>query len=222
MKKDQHDKGAILQRDKETYAVKTLTPGGFINPDQLRRIADVAQKYHVQAVKMTGAQRMALIGLPEEMLDEVLADLGDLAGAATGLCVHYVKICPGATYCKRGQQNSIAIGLKIDELFHGLELPKKFKIGISGCQNDCSEACIKDAGLIGTPKGWNVMIGGNGGAVPRFAVKLAEAIASDEEAFTLIEQTLTWYKSKERSCRAGKIVGEIRLEDLRNEISGMR
>ena len=66
MKKDQHDKGAILQRDRETYAVKTLTPGGFINPDQLRRIADVAQKYHVQAVKMTGAQRMALIGLPEE------------------------------------------------------------------------------------------------------------------------------------------------------------
>jgi NAD(P)H-nitrite reductase large subunit len=218
MKTDQPEKGAILQRDKETYAIKTHTPGGFINPSQLRRIAEVAEKYEIQAVKMTSAQRIALIGLPEDKLDEVSADLGDIAGAATGLCVHYVKICPGATYCKRGQQNSIAIGLKMDGIFHGMKLPKKFKMGVSGCQNDCSEVCIKDVGLIGTPKGWNVMVGGNGGAVPRFAVKLAEAVASEEAAFNLIELTISWFKNKERPCRVGKIVDEIGLEGLRKEI----
>jgi NAD(P)H-nitrite reductase large subunit len=218
MKTDLPEKFAILQRDKETFAIKTNTPGGFVNPDQLRRIADVAEKYGIQAVKMTSAQRMLLIGLPEDKLDEVSADLGDMGGAPTGVCMHYVKICPGATYCKRGQQNSIALGLKMDEIFKGVNLPKKFKMGISGCQNDCSEVCMKDAGLIGTPKGWNVMVGGNGGAAPRFAVKLAEAITSEDEALNLVERTISWFKNKERACRIGKIVGEIELEDLRKEI----
>jgi len=218
MKTDLPDKFAILQRDKETYAIKTNTPGGFVNSDQLRRIADVVEKYGIQVVKMTGAQRMALIGLPEDKLDEVLADLGNMGGASTGLCVHYVKICPGATYCKRGQQNSIDLGLKMDELFQGMNLPKKFKMGISGCQNDCSEACIKDVGLIGTPKGWNVMVGGNGGAAPRFAVRLAEAVTSEVEALDLVERIILWFKNKARPCRIGKIVGEIGLEGLRKEI----
>jgi len=218
MKTDLHEKFAILQRDKETYAIKTNTPGGFINSDQLRRVAEVADKYQVQAVKMTSAQRMALIGLPEDKLDEASADLGDMGGAATGICVHYVKICPGATYCKRGQQDSITSGLKMDKMFQGMSLPKKFKLGISGCQNDCSEVCIKDLGLIGTPKGWNVMVGGNGGAAPRFAVKLAEGVTSADEALKLVEQVISWFKNKERPCRIGKIVSEIGLEGLRKEI----
>lgn len=218
MKTDLPEKFAILQRDKVTYAIKTNTPGGFVNSDQLRRIAEVVEKYGIQAVKMTSAQRMLLIGLPEDKLDDASADLGDMGGAFTGVCVHYVKICPGATYCKRGQQNSIALGLRMDKMFQGVNLPKKFKMGISGCQNDCSEVCIKDAGLIGTPKGWNVMLGGNGGAAPRFAVRLAEAVTSEDEALNLVERIISWFKNKERACRIGKIVGEIKLEDLRKEI----
>jgi len=220
MKKDMVDKGAIIQRDKETYAIAPHIPGGITDAATLRKIAEVAERYGAQALKLTSAQRIAIVGLPEEKLDEIWSELGDKPGAAIGLCVRSVKICPGTTFCKRGQQDSVTVGLQMDEKYHGMELPWKFKMGISGCPNDCGEVCIKDVGLIGTPKGWHVMVGGNGGTQPRLGFKLVEHVPGDEEALAIVEHVIAWFKAKDRRCRLGKFVEEMGPEAFREEVLG--
>lgn len=218
MKKDIQEKGAIVQRDKETYAIAPHLPGGITDAATLRKIAEVAERYGAQALKVTSAQRIAIVGLPEEKLDEIWNELGEKPGAAIGLCVRSVKICPGTTFCKRGQQDSVGVGLQLDEKYHGMALPWKFKMGVSGCLNDCGEVCIKDVGLIGTPKGWNVMVGGNGGSQPRLAVKLVEHVPSDEEALAIVAHIVDWFKAKDRRCRLGKFIEEMGLEAFREEV----
>ncbi|MEJ2200194.1 MAG: NAD(P)/FAD-dependent oxidoreductase [Desulfuromonadaceae bacterium] len=218
MKKDIQEKGAIIQRDKETYAVAPHIPGGITTPEQLRRIAAVAEKYGAQALKLTSAQRIAIVGLDEARLDDIWAELGEKPGAAIGMCVRSVKICPGTTFCKRGQQNSVEVGLVMDERYHGLELAWKFKMGVSGCPNDCGEVCIKDLGLIGAPKGWNVMVGGNGGSRPRLSQKLVENVPSDEEALKIVDHVLQWFKAKEKRCRLGKYIEEVGFEAFKEEV----
>ncbi len=217
MKKDILEKGAIIQRDKETYAIAPHIPGGITDTATLRKIADIADKYRAYAIKLTSAQRIAIVGLPEDRLDEIWEDLGEKPGAAIGLCVRSVKICPGTTYCKRGQQDSVDVGLKMDARYHGLELPWKFKMGVSGCINDCAEGCIKDVALVGTPKGWNVMVGGNGGGQPRLSYKLLEHVPSDEEALAVVEHLVQWFKAQDRRCRLGKFIDEMGFEAFREE-----
>jgi NAD(P)H-nitrite reductase large subunit len=220
MKKDIPEKGAIIQRDKETYAVAPHIPGGVTSPATLRKIADVAERFGAQALKLTSAQRIAIVGLQEEQLDEVWQALGEKAGAAIGLCVRSVKICPGTTFCKRGQQDSVGVGMELDKKYHGMELPWKFKMGVSGCANDCSEVCIKDVGLIGTPKGWNVMVGGNGGAMPHLSQKLVENVASDEEAMATVDKVVNWFKAQGRKGRMGKLIDEVGMDGFRKELLG--
>ena len=144
------EKGAIIQRDKQTYAVAPHLPCGVVSADTLRKLADAADKYNIPAMKVTSASRIALVGITEDQVDEVWKDLKMSPGAAVGLCVRSVKACPGTTFCKRGQQDSLGIGMLLDEKYHGLELPGKFKIGVSGCPNQCAENCIKDVSLVGT------------------------------------------------------------------------
>jgi len=218
MKKDIQEKGAIVQRDKETYAIAPHIPGGITDAGTLRKIADVAERYEAKALKLTSAQRIVIVGLPEEKLDEIWADLGEQPGAAIGLCVRSVKICPGTDYCKRGQQDSVAVGLEMDRRYHGMQLPWKIKLGVSGCMNDCGEVCIKDVGLVGTPKGWNVMVGGNGGSLPRLSVRLLENLPSDAEALAVVDHIVQWFRAKDRRCRLGKFVEEMGIEAFREEV----
>lgn len=218
MHDDLKAKGAIIQRDMETYAIKAHAPGGFVEPADLRRIADIAERYEVKAVKLTSAQRFMMIGLPEDKIDEVISQLGENGTAAAGLCVRYVKVCPGSRHCKRGQQDSVAMGMELDEKYHGLQVGWKFKMGVSGCPNDCSEVCIKDLGLIGSPKGWTVMVAGNGGSRPRLARKLAENVATREEALAIVDRVVEWFKASGRTCRIGKVIDEIGIEKLKEEV----
>jgi NAD(P)H-nitrite reductase large subunit len=217
MKKDILEKGAILQRDKETYAIAPHMPGGVTTSEYLRKIADVAEKYNAQALKVTSAQRIAIVGLQEEQLDDIWKDLGEKPGHAIGLCVRSIKTCPGTTFCKRGQQDSLGTGLELDEKYHGFELPWKFKFGVSGCAIDCGEVCIKDLGLIGGPKGWNVMVGGNGGPQPKLSQKLAENVTK-EEALKIIDSVLNWFKAQNKKGRIGKFIDEMGFEAFKAEI----
>jgi len=218
MKKDYPERGAVLQRDRETYAIAPHIPGGITDVPTLRKIADVAEKYQAQALKLTSAQRIAIVGIPEEQIDAAWRDVGEEPGNVIGMCVRSVKICPGTTYCKRGQQNSVEVGLTMDERYHGLELPWKFKMGISGCVNDCAEGCVKDIALVGTPKGWNVMVGGNGGAQPRLSHKLLQHVPSDDEALAIVDRIVTWFREQNRRCRLGKFVEEMGIEAFREEV----
>ena len=188
------EKGVIIQRDKQTYAVAPHIPCGVVSPDTLRKLADVAEKYNAAALKITSAARIAIVGLKEEDVDNVWADLGMSPGAAIGLCVRSVKACPGTAFCKRGQQDSLGLGLKLDEKYHGLEVPGKCKFGVSGCVNQCAETCIKDIGLVGFPKGWRMLVGGNGGAKPRLSQELARDLTT-ENALTLVDKVIAYYKA---------------------------
>ena len=214
-KKDIKEKGAIVQRDRQTYALVPHTPAGLITSGQLRKIADVADKYQVATIKLTSAQRLALIGLDEADIDAAWQDVGAPIGYTTGLCVRSVKICPGTDCCKRGLRDSIAVGLEMDKRFHGRPLPWKMKLGVSGCPNDCGETCIKDIGLIGTPRGWHLMVGGNGGSQPRLSQRLLEHIPDDQQAVAAVERIIDWFAANNRKCRLGKLLQEFDIEKLR-------
>ncbi|MDM7939147.1 MAG: NAD(P)/FAD-dependent oxidoreductase [Methanothrix sp.] len=217
MSKDILEKGAIVQRDRETFAIAPHIPGGIISPADLRRIADVAEKYNAKALKITSAQRIALVGISPEDIDSAWNDLGMKHGAAIGLCVRSVKICPGTTFCKRGQQDSVGMGLKLDEIYHGMQLPWKFKMGVSGCANSCAEPAVKDIGLIGTPKGWRLLVGGSSGIKPRLGQMLAENL-SDEEALKLIDKIINYYKEHAKKQRLGEFIDEISFERFKQEV----
>ncbi|CEJ72503.1 sulfite reductase [[Clostridium] sordellii] len=192
--KDLLDKGAVIQRDMETYAIAPHVPAGLISSDQLRKLADVADKYNAKAIKITAAQRIALVGLEEKDIDSAWQDLGMKPGAAIGLCVRSIKTCPGTTFCKRAFRDSVSIGLKLDDRYHGMNLPNKLKIGVSGCPNSCSDNHTRDIGLMGTPKGWSVFVGGKGGTLPRLGDKLIMGV-SDEKVLNLVDEIVKVYAS---------------------------
>jgi len=216
MKNDILEKGAIIQRDKETYAVAPHIPGGIIDPIKLRNIADVAEKYG-SVIKITSAQRIAIVGIQERDIDQVWEELGMKHGAAIGLCVRSIKICPGTSFCKRGQQDSVGIGLKLDDIYHGMDLPFKLKMGVSGCMNSCAESVIKDIGLIGTSKGFRLYAGGSSGITPRLGDLIAEEL-SEKESLDLIDRIISFYKKTNQKKRLGKIIDEIGLENFKKEI----
>jgi NAD(P)H-nitrite reductase large subunit len=215
------EKGVIIQRDKQTYAVAPHLPCGVVAPGTLRKMADVAEKYNVAALKITSAARIALVGLKEEQVDDVWRDLEMSPGAAVGLCVRSVKACPGTTFCKRGQQDSLGVGMQLDEKYHGLQLPGKFKIGVSGCPNQCAENCIKDVALMGTAKGWMVQVGGNGGARPRLAQELVRDV-SIEQALEIVDKVITFYQEKgeKKHRRLGALIDEVGFETFKKAILG--
>ena len=218
MKNDLLEKGAILQRDKETYAIAPHLTAGLVTPDILRNLADVAEKYNAAAIKVTGAQRIAIVGLKEEDLDNAWQDLGMDPGAAVGLCVRSIKVCPGTTFCKRGLQNSVAVGSKLDSLYHGRELPNKLKMGVSGCPHSCADSAFKDIGLIGSGKGWMCYIGGKGGAKPRIADRIALCV-SEENIYDLIEKVIEIYSENATNKeRLGDYIDRIGLDEFKEQI----
>ncbi len=220
LKQDIKEKGAIVQRDRQTYAIVPHTPAGLISRSQLRRIADVADKYQIPMIKLTSAQRLALIGLAEEHIDAAWRELGEPIGYTTGLCVRSVKICPGTDCCKRGLRDSIAVGLELDKRFHGRPLPWKMKLAVSGCPNDCGETCIRDIGLTGSPRGWHLSVGGNGGSRPRLSQRLLEHIPDDDQALAAVQRLIDWFAAQGRKCRFGTLVEEVGLDRLRQIAAG--
>jgi NAD(P)H-nitrite reductase large subunit len=217
VKGDLPEKAAILQRDGETYAIAPHIPGGIVYPETLRKIADIAEKYGAAALKITSAQRIAIVGLKEEDLDAAWGELNLKPGAAIGLCVRSVKICPGTTFCKRGKQDAVGLGLKLDEKYHGMQLPSKFKMGVSGCQNSCSEPMIKDIGLMGTTKGFTLSVGGSAGPRPRLGSVVAKDL-TEEQALDLVEKIINFYKEYPRQRRIGEVIDEIGLEKFKAEV----
>lgn len=214
------EKGVILQRDKQTYAVAPHIPCGVVSPRTLRKLADVAEKYNAAALKITSAARIAMVGLKEEYVDSIWNELEMSPGAAVGLCVRSVKACPGTTFCKRGMQDSLGLGLKLDEKYHRLELPGKLKIGVSGCPNQCAETCIKDIGLVGMRNGWKLFVGGNGGGRPRLSRELTRDL-SEEQALGLIDKIIEYYKANARlHQRLGAMIEKMGFEEFKAAILG--
>ena len=211
------EKGASVQRDKKTYGIIPHIPGGMIDPEGLRKIADVAEKYDAKAIKITSEQRIALIGIELSDIDQIWENLGMKHGGFTGKRVRATKFCMGTTFCKKGEQNSVGMGMKLDERYHAMETPNKLKIGVSGCTNSCAESWVKDIGLIGTKKGWNLLVGGNSGRKPKIGDLMAKNL-SDEEALDTIDKIMTFYRNSDTKKRLGRFVEKIGFEEFRKHV----
>jgi NAD(P)H-nitrite reductase large subunit len=213
------EKGAILQRDNKTYAVAPHIPCGVVTPELLRRIADVAEKYKAQAIKITGATRIAIVGLEEEVIDQVWDDLKLDKGAAVGLCVRSIRACPGTTFCKIGRQDALGIGMELDQRYHGKELPGKFKMAVSGCHLSCAESWVRDIGLIGKKSGWQVVIGGNVGAEPRIGEEIASGL-DDDQVLQVVDKIVECYqKNANKNERLGKLIDRIGMTPFKEAIT---
>ncbi len=212
------EKGAIPQKGRTTYAIAPHIPCGVVTPALLRKLADIAEKYQVQAMKITGATRIALVGLKEEDIDSVWNDLGMDMGAAVGLCVRSVRACPGTTFCTMGKQDALGMGMKLDALYHGVQLPGKFKMAVSGCKINCAESSVRDFGLIGEAEGWKVVVGGNVGITPRLADEVAKGF-TDEQALEFAKKVITYYtETATKGERLGKMIERVGLDVLKSAI----
>ncbi len=165
---------ANIQRN-GSYSVVPRIPGGEITPDKLIVIGEVARDFALYT-KITGGQRIDLFGARMEQLPEIwrrLVDAGFESGHAYGKSLRTVKSCVGSTWCRYGVQDSVQLAIDLELRYRGLRSPHKLKGGVSGCARECAEARGKDFGVIATEQGWNLYVGGNGGATPAHAVLLA-------------------------------------------------
>jgi nitrite reductase (NADH) large subunit len=184
---------ANIQRD-GTFSVVPQMKGGVTTPAQLRRIAEVAEKHAVPMVKLTGGQRIDLLGIPKETLPKIWADLDMPSGYAYGKSFRTVKTCVGSDFCRFGVGDSTALGIALEERYQGIEGPGKMKLAVTGCPRNCAEAYVKDLGVVAVDGGrWEIYVGGAAGAHVRKGDLLA-TVESPAEVITLTGRFLQYYR----------------------------
>ncbi|MDU7576711.1 MAG: NADPH-nitrite reductase [Bacillus subtilis] len=183
---------ANIQKD-GTYSVVPRMYGGVTNSTDLRKIADVVDKYEIPLVKMTGGQRIDLIGVKKEDLPKVWEDLDMPSGYAYGKTLRTVKTCVGEQFCRFGTQDSMALGIALEKKFEGLNTPHKVKMAVSACPRNCAESGIKDLGVVGIDGGWELYVGGNGGTHLR-AGDLLIKVKTNEEVLEYAGAYLQYYR----------------------------
>jgi nitrite reductase (NADH) large subunit len=173
---------ANIQKD-GTYSVVPRMWGGLTTPNELRAIADAAEKYKVPTVKVTGGQRIDLLGVKKDDLPKMWDDLakaGMVSGHAYGKSLRTVKTCVGAEHCRFGTQLSMDMGIKLEKMLFGMYSPHKVKLAVSGCPRNCAEAGIKDVGVIGVDSGYEIYVAGNGGIKTEVAEFFCKVKTDDE------------------------------------------
>ena len=188
---------ANIQKD-GTYSVIPRMWGGETTADELRRIADAVDKYKIPTVKVTGGQRIDLLGVKKEDLPAVWRDIGMPSGHAYAKALRTVKTCVGSEWCRMGTQDSTQMGKDLERAMWRMYAPHKVKFAVSGCPRNCAEAGIKDVGIIGVESGWEMHIAGNGGIkteVAQFFTKLktAEEVLEYTGAFMQLYREEGWY-----------------------------
>ncbi len=208
---------ANIQKD-GTYSVIPRMWGGETTADELRRIADVVDKYKIPTVKVTGGQRIDLLGVKKEDLPGVWRDIGMPCGHAYAKALRTVKTCVGSEWCRFGTQDSTQMGKDLERALWRMYAPHKVKIAVSGCPRNCAEAGIKDVGVIGVDSGWEIYVAGNGGIkteVAQFLVKLKSAaeVLAYSGAFLQLYREEGWYL--ERTCHW---VARVGLDHVKKKI----
>jgi len=210
---------ANIQKD-GTYSVVPRMWGGETSAAELRRIADVVDKYQIPTVKVTGGQRIDLLGVKKEDLQAVWRDIGMPSGHAYAKALRTVKTCVGKEWCRMGTQDSTQLGKDLERAFFGMQAPHKVKFAVSGCPRNCAESGIKDVGIIGVDSGWEMVIAGNGGIkteVAQFFVKLktAEEVMEYTGAFMQLYREEGWYLE-----RTVHYVARVGLDHVKKKILG--
>jgi NAD(P)H-nitrite reductase large subunit len=210
--------GSILQRDKQSYAIVPRIPAGLMNLTMLQNITAVVEKYEIPIVKITSGQRIALVGMKLDQLDDIWRDLGMDPGKATELCLHYVQACPGTEVCQFGVQDALGLGIHLEEYFSNRDFPAKVKIGVSGCPFTCAESNVRDVGIVGKKSGWTVSFGGSSTRAPRAGDILGEGLTGDEVK-ALLDRCFDYYcehaKKKERTA---KFIDRIGLDTFKEAV----
>ena len=183
---------ANIQKD-GTYSVVPRIYGGVTTPQDLKKIAEVAVKYDVPLVKITGGQRIDLLGVKKEDLPSMWTDLDMPSGYAYGKTLRTVKTCVGSTFCRFGTQDSMAMGIEMEKRFERLSTPAKFKMAVSGCPRNCAEATIKDLGVVAIDGGWEIHVGGNGGTKVRVTDLLVK-VKTEEEVLEWTGAYMQYYR----------------------------
>jgi nitrite reductase (NADH) large subunit len=206
---------ANIQRD-GTFSVVPQMKGGVTDVAQLRRIADVAEKYAIPMIKLTGGQRIDLLGVRKEDLPAVWADLDMPSGYAYGKSFRTVKTCVGTDFCRFGLGDSTALGIAIEERYQGLASPAKMKLAVTGCPRNCAEALCKDLGVVAVGDGrWEIYVGGAAGAHIRKGDLLA-TVDSAEAVMTLTGRFLQYYRENANWLeRTYAFVPRVGIEHLR-------
>ncbi|CDQ20740.1 nitrite reductase large subunit NirB [Halobacillus karajensis] len=170
---------ANIQKD-GTFGVIPRMYGGVTNAQDLRKIADVAEKYDVGMIKLTGGQRINLLGVNKQDLPNIWEELDMPSGHAYAKGLRTVKTCVGSEFCRFGTQDSTGLGIRLEKKFEGLSGPHKLKMGVSACPRNCAEGGVKDVGVVGLEGVWEIYVGGNGGTDLRQADLLCKVETGDE------------------------------------------
>ncbi|MBS4099203.1 MAG: nitrite reductase large subunit NirB [Sulfuricella sp.] len=209
-----------IQKD-GSYSVVPRLFGGMCTPDQLRAIADVADKYQVPEMKVTGGQRIDMFGVKKEQLPAMWKDLSDagfVSGHAYGKAMRTVKTCVGSAWCRFGTQNSTGLGVQLEELTWGSWMPHKFKLAVSGCPRNCAEATIKDFGVVCVESGFELHVGGNGGIKVRVTDLLCK-VDSEEEVLEYCGAFCQFYREDAHYLeRTAPWIERVGLEKLKAAI----
>ncbi|RJG23976.1 nitrite reductase large subunit NirB [Paenibacillus thiaminolyticus] len=208
---------ANIQKD-GTYTVVPRMYGGMTSPEELKKIADVSLQYNVELVKMTGGQRIDLIGVKKEDVPKVWEALDMPSGYAYAKSLRTVKTCVGSRYCRFGTQDSLAMGALLERKFERIDYPAKFKMAVNGCPRNCAESCTKDIGIVGNDGGWEIYIGGNGGIKPRLADLLCK-VKTDEELVETTAAAIQYYRESANYLeRTSEWVERIGLDAIRHTV----
>ena len=207
---------ANIQKD-GTFSVVPRIRGGVTSAAELRKIADVADKYRVPMVKITGSQRIDLLGVKKEDLPKIWADLDMPSGQAYTKGVRMVKTCVGTDFCRFGTQDSTAAGIELERRFEQLFTPHKVKMAAVGCPRNCAEATVKDIGLIGQEGGWQVVVGGAAGKSVRKA-DLLITVETSEQALEAAQLFFQYYREHANFLeRTYDFVERFGIEKVRRE-----
>jgi nitrite reductase (NADH) large subunit len=211
---------ANIQKD-GTYSVIPRMWGGVTTAAELRAIADVADKYAIPTVKVTGGQRIDLLGVKKDDLPAVWRDLnsaGMVSGHAYAKGLRTVKTCVGSEWCRFGTQDSTGLGIKLEKLCWGSWTPHKVKLAVSGCPRNCAEATIKDVGIVCVEGGYDILIGGNGGIEVRVTDKLTR-VATEEEVLEITGAFLQMYREQAHYLeRTAPWVARVGLDIIRARV----
>lgn len=206
-----------IKNGKRTYAITPHILGGFITPDQLIRIGEVAKQYK-GIIKITSGQRIMITNLQLEDIPDIWEALGMEPAVKEQNSIKNVEMCP-ASFCKRAKVNSVPLSIKISKKYQWMEMPCRTKIGISGCRNACGSVYSKDIGIIGDKDGYMITLGGSAGYHPRQA-DILKTDLNENEVLSYMENIINFYKENaEPGEKLGFMIDRLGIDYIKSMLN---
>ena len=202
----------------KTYSVIPGLNMGLFSPKDLAEILAIINKYDVPATKITGAQRLALLGMEQKAMQEMHRELEPFVRKPAQNGVTYVQACPGEQWCRYGKADSLSLGRQIEEISFDSPFTAKVKVGVSACRMCCTEPYLRDIGVYASQSGWTLVFGGNGGGRPRIADVIAKRLSTNE-VIELINKCLSVYQQEAKpTARSARFMERFGVEKFKQQV----